>query len=59
MLVSIWLKQNHGQIVRWPENEIGEEHTPEREGYLATVRAADGGDMEPLYESHSRYIEGG
>lgn len=56
MLANIWLRLHKAALVRWPDQNI-EAMSPIRDEYLATLRAADTGDMEPLFDLHRRYWE--
>jgi len=53
MLADIWLRRNGQPIVDWPSG-IGEE-SPIRAEYIAAVKQADLGEMEPLLRMHRRY----
>jgi Fic-DOC domain mobile mystery protein B len=54
LLANIWLKQNGGVPVQWPETTLGDTSTI-REEYLAAVRAADNGDYSAIIELHRRF----
>jgi fido (protein-threonine AMPylation protein) len=54
LLGNIWLRRHAEPIVVWPDKLI-EAVSPERQAYLAAVRAADAGDYEPLIEMHQRH----
>ena len=54
LLANIWLKQNGGAPVLWPESTIGDASAI-RDEYLAAIRAADRGDYRPIIELHRRY----
>jgi Fic-DOC domain mobile mystery protein B len=56
LLSNIWLKREGGGIVRWPDSTIGAESTIRGE-YLAALRAADAGDIEPFRTLHERYAD--
>ena len=57
MLANIALKQDAGQVVRWPEQAVGGESVI-RGAYLAALRAADDHDYASLVELHRRYAVG-
>lgn len=56
MLANTWLRQHNETVVRWPEHTISNAGDI-RDEYLATLRAADGGQHEPLLELHRRFAE--
>ena len=56
LLANIWSKQNGGPVVVWLEETIGAESVIRSE-YLAAVKQADQGDLEPLVALHERYAE--
>jgi Fic-DOC domain mobile mystery protein B len=53
LLANIWLKQNDAPDVQWP-SQVGVK-SPVRDEYLAAIRKADEGDLEPLTELHRRF----
>lgn len=54
LLANIWLKRHNHEVIRWPENTIGDKSAV-RDDYLAAIIAADRGDYEPLFEFHRRF----
>lgn len=54
LLANIWLRQRDAPLTQWREEGIGEQGSFRRE-YIATIRAADAGDLTPLIELHARY----
>lgn len=53
MLANIWLRLHDRSVTEWPESELGTT-SPVRNEYLAALKAADGGDYEPLMVVHQR-----
>ncbi|MGN6724397.1 MAG: mobile mystery protein B [Tepidisphaeraceae bacterium] len=56
MLANIWLYQHDQKVVFWPEKLIGTTST-ERKTYLDAIRAADNGDLDPLFKMQEQYAE--
>ncbi len=56
MLASIWLRQNAGPLLAWPDEHI-EKKSVIREEYLATLHDADYGDFLPLVKLHEKYAK--
>ncbi len=57
LLANIWITQNGGRIVLWPEKDIRQEKSLSRGPYLEALKLADKGDFRPLillHEKHSR-----
>jgi fido (protein-threonine AMPylation protein) len=54
MLANIWLARNGSPWTKWPEETIGTE-SPLRSAYIAAIKLADDGDLDPLIELHLRY----
>lgn len=54
LLSELWLRQNCGQFICWPEGMEKESHI--RDEYLAALRQADGLNYEPLLWLHQRYV---
>jgi fido (protein-threonine AMPylation protein) len=54
MLTNVWLRLHDHPLIQWP-SEIGQETSSVRHEYLAAMRAADDGDMEPFMELHRRF----
>jgi Fic-DOC domain mobile mystery protein B len=54
LLANIWMRLTGHPIIEWPEETIGTESVI-REEYIATIKKADDGDIEPLIELHRRY----
>jgi fido (protein-threonine AMPylation protein) len=54
MLANIWLARNDHAWTEWPEQLIGTE-SPMRGEYIAAIKLADEGDLDPLIELHRRY----
>ena len=57
LLTNIWLKQNDGPIIVWPEPELRQSSHPLRKRYLIAVKQADKGGLDPLIELHREYAE--
>ena len=57
LLTNIWLKQNGGPVVVWPEESIAETTSVIRSEYIKALQAADAGDHETLMELHKRHLE--
>ena len=56
LLANIWLRRNDHLLVVWPEPTIGAESAIRAE-YIAAIREADAGDLNPLIEMHRTYVE--
>ncbi len=56
MLTNIWLGLRSHPPVLWPENLIGET-SPIRDEYIAALKIADRGEIEPLSRLHRRFLE--
>lgn len=54
LLANIWLKLHKHPMTEWPEESIGATSII-RDDYLASIRAADGGDFTPLMDLHRTY----
>lgn len=54
-LSNIWLKLHDQPIVHWP-SVMGGETSPVRKEYISCIKAADGGDISPLYKLHARFL---
>jgi len=54
LLANIWLKQHKTALVDWPDKAIGSEGVI-RTQYIEAVKAADGGNLEPLSSLHQKY----
>jgi Fic-DOC domain mobile mystery protein B len=54
MLANIWLRLHDHPITMWPEQTIGGVSRVRSE-YLAAIKLADNGEMEPLIELHARF----
>lgn len=54
MLANILLRLNDYSVTEWPEPEMGNA-SPIRKEYLDALKAADGGDYEPLMAVHQRF----
>ena len=54
LLANIWLRRHDCPAVEWPAEQIGT-MSPVRDEYIAAVKAADGGDLGPLTELHTRH----
>ena len=54
MLANIWIKQQGGTPILWPEQTMGNASVI-RDAYLAAVRAADRGEYESLIELHRKH----
>lgn len=55
LLANIWLRQHSEDLVKWPEDLIGQV-SPIRDEYIQCLRAADAGDLGPLLAIHRRYM---
>ena len=55
LLASIWLKQNGGNVIVWPENDMTKGTSIIRDEYLKALRAADNGNYDKLTDIHRRY----
>ena len=51
LLTNIWLGLRDLRPIAWPEHFVGNV-SPIRDAYVAALRAADGGDIEPLSAMH-------
>ena len=56
LLANIYLKHSGAPVTVWPEDTVGNASVIRGE-YLTAIRAADGGDYQPLLELHRRYSE--
>jgi len=56
LLANIFLKQSIDEVTIWPEETVGNASII-RDEYLAAVRAADGGNYQPLIALHRRYTQ--
>lgn len=56
LLANIWLRRNSHPIIDWPEAVIGTASEIRGE-YIAAIKAADGGDFDPLLKIHELYVE--
>ncbi len=54
MLTNIWLNLQGAPPVAWPEPSIGDV-SPIRDEYIAALRAADAGEIEPLLRIHRQF----
>jgi Fic-DOC domain mobile mystery protein B len=54
LLSNIWLRRNGQGVIVWPEATIGAESVI-RSDYIAAIKKADAGDLEPLVELHRHY----
>lgn len=54
MLANIHQKMTSGKVTQWPEETVGQTSVIRSE-YLAAVKAADGGDFQPLIALHAKY----
>lgn len=54
MLSNIWRRHHHAPIVEWPEQTVGSSSFIRAE-YLSALKAADGGDIQPLVRLEHRY----
>jgi Fic-DOC domain mobile mystery protein B len=54
MLANIWLLLHHHSVIDWPDPAMGNPG-PIRNEYLNALKAADGGDFQPLIELHQRF----
>lgn len=54
LLANIWLMQQRHLLTVWPEQHVGEVSIIRQE-YLAAIKEADQGYMEPLLVLHQRY----
>ncbi len=58
LLANIWLKQNNGPIIVWPEPKLRQKPgQPLRKRYLIAVKRADKGDLDPLIKLHREHAE--
>jgi Fic-DOC domain mobile mystery protein B len=57
MMANIWIKQQGGAPIHWPEETLGNTSVI-REAYLTAVREADRGEYEALIELHRTYSVG-
>jgi Fic-DOC domain mobile mystery protein B len=55
LLSNIWLKQHGGDTVSWPDTHLVGCTSEIREEYIACLKAADAGDIDPLIQLHQRY----
>lgn len=56
LLTNIWLKQNDGQAIIWPEATVGSASIVRNE-YIAALKAADEHDLAPLVSLHRTHAE--
>lgn len=54
LLANIWLIQQKHPLTNWPEQHIGETSII-RDAYLAAIKQADQGNIEPLLALHLQY----
>jgi fido (protein-threonine AMPylation protein) len=54
MLANLYLWRHGEPIVVWP-NDVNTHVSPIRSEYIAAMRSADGGDLEPLARLHEMY----
>lgn len=54
LLSNIWLRRHDRPLTAWPEETVGTVSVIRQE-YLAALRQADQGDIEPLTEMHRRF----
>ena len=55
LLSNIWLMQHDSPIVAWPDKDIVGCSSPIREKYIAALKRADKGDIDPLIDLHRQY----
>jgi len=54
LLAEIWLRQHSHAGINWPENVLPAKDSPIRLEYIAALKTADAGDVDPLIELHRR-----
>jgi fido (protein-threonine AMPylation protein) len=55
LMANIWLKQNGQGIIAWPDEDLVGKESSIREEYIAALKAADAGNLDPLVEMHKKY----
>jgi Fic-DOC domain mobile mystery protein B len=55
MLANLWLARHGSPVIEWPEATVGAA-SDVRSEYVATLRAADNGDLRPLIGLHERFL---
>jgi Fic-DOC domain mobile mystery protein B len=55
MLANIWLKLQGSVYTEWPEETSGTAKSVIRDEYIAAIKQADTGDLEPLIKLHQRF----
>ena len=56
LISNIWLKQHDSNIVSWPDKDLVGCSSEIREEYIACLKKADAGDLDPLISLHQRYL---
>lgn len=54
LVANIWLKQQRQPLTVWPEEHVGEVSVI-RDAYIAAIKQADQGNIEPLLAMHQQY----
>lgn len=54
LMANIWLALHGQSVTAWPEQTISGVSTI-RAAYIAAIKTADGGDLQPLIEMHCKY----
>jgi fido (protein-threonine AMPylation protein) len=55
LLANVWLKQNGQGIVARPDEHLVGRESSIREEYIAALKTADSGNLDPLIEMHKKY----
>lgn len=55
LLANIWLLKHGSEATRWPEAGMVKHASPIRGHYIAALKEADRGDLEPLISLHRTY----
>jgi fido (protein-threonine AMPylation protein) len=58
LLANVWLRRHGLPMIEWPEPEIGHVESGIRTEYIAAIRTADEGNLQPLKELHIRFWPG-
>lgn len=56
LMAEIWLRQHFHPGIEWPEGKLSARSSPVRQEYIAALRTANTGDLDPLIELHRRLI---
>jgi Fic-DOC domain mobile mystery protein B len=55
LLSNIWLRKHDTTLIAWPEDGFIRQQSPARRAYIAALKQADAGDIDPLVALHRKY----